>query len=148
LAGGTQVRDDYLMAGYSETPLLKKLGIKQTTAVRIIGTSPPGVEVPGSVSSLECGSVRVDVVLAFVTTEAEFVAGLEAWGRMVFPAGGLWVCWPKKAARKKPQFAFVDMTEDTVREHALPLGLVDNKVCAIDDDWSGLRLVWRVELRK
>jgi hypothetical protein len=141
------VRDDCSMAGYSETPLLKKLGIKETSAVGIIGTLPPGVEVPGSVSSLECGSVRFSVVLAFVTTRAEFVAGLATWGQMVFPSGGLWICWPKKAARKKPQFAFVDMTEDTIREHALPIGLVDNKVCAIDDDWSGLRLVWRVEFR-
>jgi hypothetical protein len=132
------------MAGYSETPLLKKLGIKPDSLVSLIGTLPPGVEVPISSGRL----VSFDVVLAFVQTEAEFVAGLENWGQMVFPKGGLWICWPKKAARKKPQFVLVDMTEDTVREHALPLGLVDNKVCAIDDDWSGLRLVWRLERRE
>jgi hypothetical protein len=131
------------MAGYSETPLLKKLGIKPDSFVRVIGRLPAGVEVPISPGR----PVNSDVVLAFVQTEAEFVSGLEDWGRMVFPKGGLWICWPKKAARKQPQFALVDMTEDTVREHALPLGLVDNKVCAIDDDWSGLRLVWRVERR-
>ena len=61
---------------------------------------------------------------------------------MIFPAGGLWIGWPKKAS-KVP----TDMTEDVVREVALPRGLVDNKVCAIDEVWSGLRLVWRTERR-
>jgi hypothetical protein len=80
-------------------------------------------------------------------TEAAYMAGLAAWSRSVFPAGGQRVCWPKKTARKKPEFAHVDITEDTIREHGLLLGLLDNKVCAVNDDWSGLRLVWRVELR-
>jgi hypothetical protein len=131
------------MAGYSETPLLKKLGIKPDSLVGVIGTLPAGVEIPISPGD----HAHYDVVLAFVHTEAEFVSGLAGWGQMVFPNGGLWICWPKKAARKQPQFAHVDVTEDTVREHALPLGLVDNKVCAVDDDWSGLRIVWRLERR-
>jgi hypothetical protein len=61
---------------------------------------------------------------------------------MVFPDGGLWIAWPKRASGVE-----TDVTEGVVREVALPLGLVDNKVCAIDETWSGLRLVWRRELR-
>jgi hypothetical protein len=61
---------------------------------------------------------------------------------VIFPDGGLWIAWPKKASG-----VATDITEDTLREVALPLGLVDNKVCAIDETWSGLRLVWRKELR-
>jgi hypothetical protein len=131
------------MAGYSATPLGKKLGITDTSAVACIGSAPPGVEF--SFAALD--EAPFDVVLAFVADEATFAAHVARWGELLVANGGLWICWPKKTARKKPQFADADMTEDIVRLHALPLGLVDNKVCAIDDDWSGLRLVWRVENR-
>jgi hypothetical protein len=67
---------------------------------------------------------------------------IEALARVIHPAGGLWIAWPKRASGVP-----TDMTEDVVREVALPLGLVDNKVCAIDQTWSGLRLVWRRENR-
>ena len=73
---------------------------------------------------------------------AAFGGRLDAILRSMDVDGGLWVAWPKKAS-KVP----TDITEDTVREVCLPLGLVDNKVCAIDDVWSGLRVVWRKELR-
>ena len=84
----------------------------------------------------------VDVAVHFVTRRADFERRIEAAGRAIFPAGGLWIAWPKRVS-KVP----TDMTEDVVREVALPLGLVDNKVCAISDIWSGLRVVWRRELR-
>lgn len=83
-----------------------------------------------------------DVVVAFFTRRNEYERRIDALGQMVFPAGGLWVAWPKRASGVE-----TTMNEDVVREVALPLGLVDNKVCAIDETWSGLRLVWRRELR-
>ena len=85
---------------------------------------------------------RPDVVLHFCLERREFERRLPQLGRKVFPGGAIWIAWPKKAS-KVP----TDMTEDVVREVALPTGLVDNKVCAIDATWSGLRLVWRKELR-
>ena len=131
------------MSGYSATPLLTKLGITPESVVGVIGTRPPEVEIVATAAPED----RCDVLVSFVTTETEFVSGLGAWADTITTRGGLWICWPKKSARKKPEFAHVDVTEDLVRKHALPLGLVDNKVCAVSDDWSGLRLVWRVELR-
>ena len=87
-------------------------------------------------------------VLAFVTMDASLRAGIPEWSTLVTPDGGLWICWPKKTARKLvAAFGTSDMTEDVVRDVALPMGLVDNKVCAVDEVWSGLRVVWRVELR-
>jgi hypothetical protein len=62
---------------------------------------------------------------------------------MIFPAGGLWIAWPKRTSG-----VATDITDHVIREEALPLGLVDNKVCAVDETWSGLRVVWRRELRK
>ena len=85
---------------------------------------------------------KVDVAVLFVTARRELVTRIDAGGRAIFPSGGLWVAWPKRASGVP-----TDMTEDVVRELALPLGLVDNKVCAIDATWSGLRVVWRRELR-
>lgn len=82
------------------------------------------------------------MVVAFFTERAAFERRLDAILRALDVDGGLWVAWPKKAS-KVP----TDITEDTVREVCLPLGLVDNKVCAIDDVWSGLRVVWRKGLR-
>lgn len=128
-------------AGYSGTPLPKKLGIKEASTVLVIGSPPPDLEIQSNVGPRATG---VDVLLVFVTEEAEFAAKIAAWGDRIDPDGGLWICWPKKSARK---IVPSDMTEDAVRAHALPLGLVDNKVCAIDDVWSGLRVVWRTELR-
>lgn len=129
------------MAGYSGTPLVTKLGIKATSAVGIVGALRPAhlavAETPG-------GSPPFDVLLVFLTTQQELRDGMVGWGADIARNGGLWICWPKKSARK---LVPSDMTEDVVREVALPLGLVDNKVCAVDDVWSGLRLVWRKELR-
>lgn len=139
------------MAGYSGTPLPKKLGIAEGCTVALVG-APGGAgsatggvlgPLPGSVTVKHQARGRADVVVAFFTERRAFERRVEALGRMVFPDGGLWVAWPKRAA-KVP----TTMTEDVVREVALPLGLVDNKVCAIDETWTGLRLVWRRELRR
>jgi hypothetical protein len=76
------------------------------------------------------------------TKRSAFSGRIEALGRAVFPSSSVWIAWPKKASGVP-----TDITEDTVREIALPLGLVDVKVCAIDETWSGLKLMWRKELR-
>jgi hypothetical protein len=136
------------MAGYSGTALPKKLGIKESSRVGLVqapqgfektlGALPDGVTVQSGLA----GKAPFDVVVLFVTRRAELERQLAPIRRRMNPAAGFWVAWPKKAA-KVP----TDMTEDVVREVALPTGLVDNKVCAIDEVWSGLRLVIRVEHR-
>ena len=131
-------------AGYSGTPLPKKLGIKDDSSVHITGGPVPDLPFAATTGA----TAPFDVVLAFVTSVAALEAGIDDWSRRITPAGGLWICWPKKTARKLvPAFAASDMTEDAVRAAALPMGLVDNKVCAIDEFWSGLRVVWRLERR-
>ena len=133
------------MAGYSGTPLVKKLGIAEGQRVVLLG-APDRFEdelaplPPIALSRALRGTA--DVVVLFVTRRAELARRTPAIRARLAPAGGYWVAWPKKAS-KVP----TDVTEDTIREIALPLGLVDNKVCAIDDVWSGLRLVIRKELR-
>jgi hypothetical protein len=135
------------MAGYSATPLARKLGIKSGYVVALLDT-PPGFEqslapLPPETDvrrSLDGGPF--DVVLCFTTQREELVQRVAQVQPVLAVAGGLWVAWPKKAS-KVP----TDMTDHVVREIALPLGLVDNKVCAIDETWTGLRLVLRRELR-
>ena len=87
-----------------------------------------------------CGTA--DVVVAFFTERRELERRIGTLGDMIFPDGGLWVAWPKRSSG-----VATTVTEDVVRALALPLGLVDNKVCAIDETWSGLRVVWRRERR-
>ena len=82
------------------------------------------------------------MIIAFFRAEAELPGRLPDLARRVFPAGALWVAWPRRAAGHAS-----DITDNVVRRHALELGLVDVKVAAIDDDWSGIRLVWRVSNR-
>jgi hypothetical protein len=133
-------------AGYSGTPLAKKLGIGPGAHVAIID-EPDGFRdllapVPDDVTFTTNLRGKADVVVFFTTSRAAFQRRIDSLGRTIFPAGGLWIAWPKRAS-KVP----TDMTEDVVREVALPLGLVDNKVCAISEVWSGLRIVWRKERR-
>lgn len=133
------------MAGYSGKPLATKLGIREGTTVAV-------VDDPGSARALLAplpdgakvvdGLIPTGVVLVFVTERSRLEGSIEQLGEAVFPDGACWIAWPKRASG----FA-TDMTEDVVRAVALPLGLVDNKVCAIDETWSGLRLVWRKERR-
>jgi len=132
------------LAGYSGTPLAQKLGIKPGHALAVVG-APEGFAIP----SLPDGVVprsglrgRADVIVSFHTDRNHLARRLPALTRALHVDGGLWVCWPKKASGVP-----TDITEDTVREVALPTGLVDVKVCAVDDTWSGLRLCLRKELR-
>src|SRR5205807_5355392 len=89
------------------------------------------------------GKAPLDVIVAFISKRAELERQLPSLRRRMSPACGLWIAWPKKASGVP-----TDMTENVVREVALPTGLVDNKVCAIDDTWSGLRLVIRLQDRR
>ncbi len=131
------------MAGYSGTPLPKKLGITEGSTVALLA-APPGVigDLPADVTVKRQARGTADVVVAFFTERRDFERRIDALGRMIFPAGGLWVAWPKRSSGLQ-----TTMGEDVVRAVALPLGLVDNKVCAIDETWSGLRVVWRRERR-
>jgi len=133
------------MAGYSGTPLAKKLGINDSTDVVTLGAPEAFAELLDGVPVVAASRVprAADVIVAFFTKRADLAKRIEGCGKAIYPDGGLWVAWPKKASGVP-----TDITEDTVRDVALPLGLVDNKVCAIDDTWSGLRVVWRRELRK
>lgn len=132
-----------MTAGYSGTPLPKKLGIKEEDSVALVGQVPAGFDrtlgrLPAGVDVRRQARGRFDVIVCFVTRRAEITRRLAALGRALDPAGGLWFAWPKRAS-KVP----TDVTEDVVRELALAHGLVDNKVCAIDETWSGLRIVYR-----
>jgi hypothetical protein len=134
-------------SGYSGTPLPRKLGIKPGHRVALLG-APDGFEedtlgeLPDGVRVARRASGTADVIVAFHTSRAELERELGKLRALMEPAAGLWIAWPKRAARME-----TDMTEDVVREIALPTGLVDNKVCAIDATWSGLRLVIRLSER-
>lgn len=132
------------MAGYSGTPLPQKLGIKEGHKVALVG-APAGFEIGtlpmGAIVSRRLGKQQ-DVIVAFVKSRAELAAKIDELRPRMTQAGGLWIAWPKKASGMA-----TDMTEQAIRDVALPTGLVDNKVCAIDETWSGLRLVIRRELR-
>ena len=135
------------MAGYSGTPLAKKLGIKEGSRMFLLNAPenyldlvaplPAGVQVAAQITS------HTDIVHTFSTKKEELSQALHTCLKRMRPDGMIWVSWPKKSS-KVP----TDITEDTIREVALPLGLVDIKVCAVDDVWSGLKLVIRKENRK
>ena len=135
------------MAGYSGTPLAKKLGIKDGSRMfllnapenylHLVAPLPAGVQVAPQITS------HTDIVHIFSTKKEKLSQALRTCLKRMRPDGMIWVSWPKKSS-KVP----TDITEDTIREVALPLGLVDIKVCAVDDVWSGLELVIRKENRK
>jgi hypothetical protein len=126
------------MAGYSGTPLVKKLGIKPGVRVQFLNT-PGGFDISELVA--EAKTMRageVDFALLFVTSVAELKGALAPLLERVAGGGMVWVSWPKKASG-----VVTDLTEDEVREIGLPLGWVDVKVCAIDETWSGLKFYRR-----
>jgi hypothetical protein len=134
------------VAGYSGTPLPKKLGIGPGDTVALVG-APDGIDevlgdLPAGVVVRRRAGGQADVVVCFATRRTELDRRLDAHVRMVAPDGTVWAAWPKKASG-----VATDITEDVVREVAFPRGLVDVKVCAIDDTWSGLKLVIRRHLR-
>ena len=132
-------------AGYSGTPLPKKLGFKPGMRAHVHAAPPQLPDLLGEldgVTWLKRPAKPLDIVLLFVTERRELARRVATLHERLAPAGMLWVCWPKRASG-----VVTDVTEDVVRELALPRGLVDTKVAAIDATWSGLRLVIRKELR-
>jgi len=131
-------------AGYSGTPLPKKLGIGEAGTVVVLGAPDGFTDALGvpTTTRLPRTPASAEVIVFFTTERAQLERRLDALRAAMTPAAGLWIAWPKKASKVE-----TDMTEDVVRDVALPTGLVDNKVCAIDETWSGLRLVIRRELR-
>ena len=135
------------MAGYSGTPLAKKLGIREGMQ-RYVDNAPPNYRklfapFPAGVAIVPRPDLGTDVVHAFVKDRERLQKALRAWRRMLKDDAAIWVSWPKKSAG-----VATDVTEDAIRAAALPLGLVDVKVCAVDEVWSGLKLVLRREHRK
>ena len=135
-----------MSSGYSGTPLAKKLSLRDGQRVWFSGM-PESVADEIDEYALELTFVAdpaegVDAVHVFVTERAEMERMLTALRQQIAPDGQVWVSWPKKAAMVP-----TDITEDTIREVALPMGFVDTKVCAVDETWSGLKLVIRKELR-
>jgi len=131
------------MTGYSGTPLAQKLGIKPGHRLLLLN-APDGFELtlPAAVSVNRSARGIGNVILSFHTRRADLEQRMPLLRTKMVPDAGLWIAWPKQAAKTDS-----DLTEDVVRELALANTLVDNKVCAIDHTWSGLRLVIRLEDR-
>lgn len=134
------------MPGYSGTPLAKKLGIKDASKILVVNSPRDYVgffdALPASVCLTSKLDASVDIVHLFTTTRDELAAALASYRGQLDTQAMVWISWPKKSSKMVSE-----VSEDTVRELALPLGFVDVKVCAVDEVWSGLKLVLRKELR-
>ena len=132
--------------GYSRTPLPKKLGLKEGGTMVLVN-APPGIEsflvpLPAASSLGTKLTANNQLILLFCKDVATLRKSLPDASKKLHANGGLWISWPKKTSK-----LFVDLTEDGIRTIVLPTGLVDVKVCAVNEDWSGLKLVVRNELR-
>ena len=131
-------------AGYSGRPQAAKLGLKPGQRLGL-HDAPPGwalTDPPDGLAGPGPGG-QADVILAFFTEAGEIGRQIGDLARRIYPAGALWIAWPRRAAGHRS-----DITDNVIREVVLPAGLVDVKVAAIDADWSGLRVVWRTENRR
>lgn len=134
--------------GYSDTILSRKLGIKPGANLALVN-APDGFDVtlgelpPGVVVRRLAQGTGFDVIVAFCQRRADVERGLRGWLMALDEAGGLWIAWPKRASGIE-----TDLGDGVVRELGLAVGLVDNKVCAIDATWSGLRFVYRLADRR
>jgi len=135
-----------LVSGYSGTPLAKKLGIK--TGFNVMLINPPDyyfdlfTDLPDRII-INPDNVQKDLIHFFVKQKEEFFSKLPLLKEQIKPNGLIWVSWPKKSSR-----VVTEITEDTIRNYALKIGLVDVKVCAVDEIWSGLKLVIPVKDRQ
>jgi uncharacterized protein YdhG (YjbR/CyaY superfamily) len=140
------IRKAHGTVGYSRTPLVRKLGIKEGSRILPLGAPDGYVRLldglPAGVQFATRSGPGIDLVHVFVTRKAELRQRLSALRKKLRPDAPIWISWPKKASK-----VATDITEDTIREVALPLGYVDIKVCAVTEVWSGLKLVLRKELR-
>lgn len=133
-----------MSTGYWGTPLAKKLGVKQGHVLSLLG-APEAWSISGLEPEVELRRDlrrKSDVVIAFVRSLSDLRRQSRRLVRAVPAERSLWVAWPRRAGGHES-----DVTEQSLRDELLPTGLVDNKVAALDEDWSGLRFVWRRELR-
>ncbi len=134
-----------MAAGYSGTPQARKLGIKPGLDLRVNLDHPPegwALHHPPADIDYVDSSEPADLIVSFFTVAADLAPRLPDLVRRIYPAGALWIAWPRRAGGH-----LSDITDNLVRAEALTLGVVDNKIAAIDDDWSGQRVVWRLEHR-
>jgi len=133
-------------SGYSGTPLAKKLGIKPGFNIGLINEPVYYfnliADMPADVQVIKDESIKKDFIHFFTKQESELLELLPLLKQEIKPNGMIWVSWPKKASK-----VLTDITEDTIRNYALYIGLVDIKVCAVDGIWSGLKLVIPVKNR-
>jgi hypothetical protein len=131
------------VVGSGGRPQAVKLGLRSGQRI-YLHHPPPGWDLADPPDGLTDAGPDgpADLIIAFFGARASIAAEIPGLARRIYPAGALWVAWPRRAGGHRS-----DITDHAVREEALPIGLVDVKVAAIDDDWSGLRLVWRVENR-
>jgi len=134
------------MAGYSGTPLTKKLGIKEGFRVSLVA-APDGfrkelLDLPAGVAFVTSLTTDLDFILFFLKSQSEMIGNFARLAAKLKPAGMLWIAWPKKASG-----VATDINENIVRQIGLDAGLVDVKVCAINEIWSGLKFVIRVKDR-
>ena len=131
-------------AGYSGRSQAAKLGLRAGQRAHLHHPPPGWALADPSAGLLDAGpDGPADVIIAFFTAAASIPAELAELAPRIYPAGALWVAWPRRAGGHRS-----DITDNVIRECVLPLGLVDVKVAAIDEDWSGLRVVWRTERRR
>jgi hypothetical protein len=122
-----------------DAALATKLGVSDGDVVALVRAPRDfSWKAPASARVTHRVSGRTDVILAFFTKSTVLEERIERLAQVVFPSGSLWIAWPKRASG-----VTTDMTDHVARALALPIGLVDNKVCAIDETWTALRLVWR-----
>ena len=133
------------MAGYSGTPLVKKLGIKSGMNVRFVNDPPlfkRTLDLPPVLTINQASRKPLDFVLLFVKSEKELAKAILQFATKLKPSGMLWVAWPKKSSGVS-----TDLTFNNVQAIGLAAGLVDVKICAVDDVWSGLKFVFRLQDR-
>jgi len=133
------------MAGYSGTPLVKKLGIKENVAAAFVNAPAGFLDELGLPVGVDLKAKRgrpLDFILFFTKSARELDTRFESYAQRLSPPGMFWVAWPKKAAK-----VATDLNENLVREIGLAKGMVDVKVCAVDDVWSGLKFVFRLRDR-
>ena len=134
------------MAGYSTTPLAKKLGIKAKYRVALVNEPPDFrrelVGLPEGVRFVTSVQASLDVIVFFVRSQRELIQNFPRLASRLAPAGMLWIAWPKKASG-----VITDLSDNSVRQIGLDAGLVDVKVCAVNEIWSGLKFVIRVKDR-
>jgi hypothetical protein len=133
------------MAGYSGTPLAKKLGIKGGYRICFVNAPPDfaqEIELPSDITFLNRRDKALDLILFFARTQRELTKDFSRLADKLVPNGMLWIAWPKKASR-----VATDLSDNVVRRIGLEAGLVDVKVCAVNDVWSGLKFVYRVKDR-